>query len=278
VAVIVDYHMHLREPGNSGEEGAVANSVEAIERYVEEAGRKGVAEIGFAEHLYYFRQFAPLVEHPYQRARNEHDLDDYCDAVLEAKRQGLPVKLGLEVEYYAGRERELADLLAPYPWDYLLGAVHVLDGEMVDVAPGLWGRLPVEEVWRRYFVGLRSLARSGLVDVLAHPDLVKIFGERPSADAVSLHYEETADAIEAAGVAIEVSTAGLRKPVAEVYPDPEFLTACRSRGIAATTASDAHGADDVGRDFEHAVELLREAGYETVTVFDARRSRQVPLA
>jgi histidinol-phosphatase (PHP family) len=276
--VIVDYHMHLREPGRSGEEGAVAHGVEAIERYVAEAGRKGVDEIGFAEHLYYFRQFEPLVEHAYQRARNEHDLDDYCDAVLEAKRQGLPVKLGLEVEYYAGREPELADLLAPYPWDYLLGAVHVLDGEMIDVAPGLWARLPVEEVWRRYFVALRGLARSGLVDVLAHPDLVKIFRERPSADVVSLHYEETADAIEAAGVAIEVSTAGLRKPVAELYPDPDFLAACHSRGVTATTASDAHVPDDVGRDFDQAVELLREAGYETVTAFEARRARQVPLA
>ena len=276
--MIVDYHMHLREPGGPGEEGAVAHAVEAIERYVEEAGRKGIDEIGFAEHLYYFRQFEPLVEHPYQRARNEHDLDEYCGAVLEAKRQGLPVKLGLEVEYYAGRERELADLLAPYPWDYLLGAVHVLDGEMVDVAPGLWATLPVDEVWRRYFVGLRSLARSGLVDVLAHPDLVKIFRERPSGEAVSLHYEETADAIEAAGVAVEVSTAGLRKPVAELYPDPDFLAACRSRGVAATTASDAHVAADVGRDFDRAVELLRQAGYETVTVFEARRARQVPFA
>ncbi len=276
--MIVDYHMHLREPGAAGEEGPVANAVEVVERYVEEAGRKGVDEIGFAEHLYYFRQFESLVEHPYQRARNEHDLDNYCDVIVEAKRQGLPVKLGLEVDYYAGRERELADLLAPYPWDYLLGAVHVVDGEMVDVAPGLWARVPVEEVWRRYFVGLRSLARSGLVDVLAHPDLVKIFRERPSAEAVALHYEETADAIEAAGVAIEVSTAGLRKPVAELYPDADFLAACRSRGVAATTASDAHAADDVGRDFDRAVELLRAAGYETVTVFEARRARQVPLA
>jgi histidinol-phosphatase (PHP family) len=276
--VIVDYHMHLREPAHSEAEGPLAHGTQAIERYVEEARRKGVDEIGFAEHLYYFRQFESLVEHPYQRSRNEHDLDDYCDAVLEAKRQGLPVKLGLEVEYYAGRERELADLLAPYPWDYLLGAVHVLDGEMVDIAPGLWGKLPVEEVWRRYFVGLRSLARSGLVDVLAHPDLVKIFRERPSGDAVSLHYEETADAVQAAGVAVEVSTAGLRKPVRELYPDRDFLAACRLRGVAATTASDAHAADDVGRDFDRAVVLLREAGYETVTVFDARRPRQVPLA
>ena len=276
--MIVDYHMHLREPGPAGEEGPVVHSVEAIERYVDEAGRKGVDEIGFAEHLYYFRQFEPLVEHPYQRSRNEHDLDSYCDAVLEAKRQGLPVKLGLEVEYYAGREAELAELLAPYPWDYLLGAVHVLDGEMVDVSPGLWARLPVDEVWRRYFVGVRSLARSGLVDVLAHPDLVKIFRDRPVAESVSLHYEETADAIEAAGVAVEVSTAGLRKPVAELYPDLDFLAACRARGVAATTASDAHAANDVGRDFDQAVELLRRAGYETVTVFEARRARQVPLA
>jgi histidinol-phosphatase (PHP family) len=275
--MIVDYHMHLREPGAGDEEGPVAHTVDVIERYVDEAARKGIDEIGFTEHLYYFRQFEPLVEHPYQRARNEHDLDTYCDSILEAKRRGLPVKLGLEVEYYAGREGDLADRLAPYPWDYLLGAVHVLDGEMVDIPPGLWARLPVEEVWRRYFVGLRTLARSGLVDVLAHPDLVKIFRDRPSAEDVAMHFEETADAIEAADVVVEVSTAGLRKPVAELYPDPQFLAACRSRGVPATTASDAHAAADVGRDLDQAVELLRQAGYETVTVFEDRQARQVPF-
>jgi len=274
--MIVDYHMHLRGSSDTGE-GPIEHTPEAAERFVEAASRRGVDEIGFAEHLYYFREFDALVEHPYQRDRIGHDLDTYVDALVEAKRRGLPVKVGLEVDYFVGREAELAELLAPYPWDYLLGSVHILDGEAIDMEPGLWGRLPVEEVWRRYFVALRGLARSGLVDVLAHPDLVKIFGLRPSPEAVALHYAETADTISVVGLAVEVSTAGLRKRVGEIYPAPELLEAFRARDVPVTLASDAHVCEYVGRDFDQALELLARTGYETVTVFEGRVARQEPL-
>jgi histidinol-phosphatase (PHP family) len=274
--VIVDYHMHLRGPAE-GREGPIEHTVDAVERFADEAAARGVDEIGFTEHVYYFREFDGFVEHPYQRSRLAHELDTYCTAVSEGKRRGLPVKLGIELDWVPGREDDLAELLAPYPWDFLLGSVHIVDGEAVDMEPGLWSRLSVEDVWSRYFTAVRDLAASGLVDVLAHLDLVKIFGRRPDAEAVAAHYAEAAAAVGEAGMAVEVSTAGLRKPVGELYPAPDLLAGCRAVGAGATIASDAHVAHDVGRDFPAALELLRAAGYETVTVFEARRARQEPL-
>jgi len=277
--VIVDYHMHLRRPGRNGVE-EIDHTADAAERFVEVAAERGVDEIGFTEHVYYFRQTSGLWAQQYYTERCAYDLDTYVDAVVEAKRRGLPVKLGLEVDYVPGRERELHDVLAPYPWDFLLGSVHDVEGHHIDHDPreGLWKHFPVEEVWRRYFIALRGAARSGLFDVLSHPDLVKLFGRRPAPDVVFLHHEETADAIEAAGgLAIEVSTAGLHKPVGEIYPDRGLLDACRERGVPITTASDAHVPDQVGRDLDQAVDYAREAGYDTVTVFDGRRARQEPL-
>ena len=270
--MIVDYHMHLRAP-----DGSIDHTVEAVERFVEVAAARGLDEIGFTEHVYYFREFDRFVEHPYQRSRIGHDLDAYCDAVAEGKRRGLPVKLGLEVDWAAGREGELLELLQPYPWDYLLGSVHIVDGEAVDMEPGLWGRLSVEDVWSRYFEAVGVLAASGLVDVLAHLDIVKIFGRRPPAAVVAEHHAAAAAAVGESGMAVEVSTAGLRKPVGELYPAPDLLAGCREHGAGATLASDAHVAGDVGRDFPAAIELLRAAGYETVTVFDGRCARQEPL-
>jgi histidinol-phosphatase (PHP family) len=274
--MIVDYHMHLRGPSN-GREGPVELSVDAVERFVEQAEARGVDEIAFTEHMYYFRQAEPLLSFPYHRERVAHDLDAYCDAILEAKGRGLPVKLGLELEWIPGRDEELAEVMRPYPWDFLLGSVHLVDGEAVDLEPGLWGQMSVEDVWRRYFAELGDLAASGLADVLAHPDLVKIFGRRPAPEVVDACHEDAATAIAEAGVAVEVSTAGLRKPVGELYPDAGFLTRCRERGVEATLASDAHVAHDVGRDFEAGIEHLRSAGYETVTVFEGRVARQEPL-
>jgi histidinol-phosphatase (PHP family) len=256
--LIVDYHMHLRDP-----EERIDHSLEAIERFVEQAAARGVDEIGFAEHVYYFHQTRSVWWLEYQLERCVCDLDAYVNVILEAKRAGLPVKLGLEVDYVGDRQAELAGLLDGYAWDYLLGSVHWLGERAVDLRPGIWADLSVEEVWRRYFEALGELAGSGHVDVLAHPDLVKIFDLRP----------ETIDYPSLDGVALEISTAGLHKQVGELYPDPRMLAA----RPPITLASDAHVPQVVGRDFDQALALARASGYETVTVFDGRRGRQEPL-
>ena len=274
--MIVDYHMHLRAAGEHEEE-PLDHRVEAVEPYVVSARAAGVDEIGFAEHAYYFRQTRPLWEVPYHTERCVYDIEPYVEAVVEAKRRGLPVKLGLEVDYVRGREQETRELLAPYPWDYLLGSVHFIGGLAVDGGPRLVDAVGVDAAWRRYFDELAACAEAGLFDSLAHPDLVKIFGLRPDRALEEEVHGQTVAAIAAAAVAVEVSTAGLRKPVGELYPDPHFLELCRAHGIPVTVASDAHGPRLVGRDFDRARDLLRSAGYDTITLFEARRPRQVPL-
>jgi histidinol-phosphatase (PHP family) len=266
--VVVDYHLHLRTPRGDVEE--IDHTPTAVERYVEQAAARGVDEIGLTEHVYYFRQTEALWDLPYQVDRCRHDLDRYCDAVLDAKRQGLPVKLGLEVDWLPDRHGELAESLDPYPWDFLLGSVHWIGGVAVDQQPGLWGEHSVEGVWALYAGELEAAARSGRFDVLAHPDLVKIFGDR-----VEWDWQPLIDALD--GVALEVSTAGLRKPVGELYPDAAILRAARAAEGRITLASDAHLAGDVGLDLGRAVEHARAAGFETVTVFEGRRGRQEPL-
>jgi histidinol-phosphatase (PHP family) len=257
--VIIDYHMHLRDP-----EERVVHTLETVERYVEAVAGQGVDEIGFTEHVYYFRQTRPVWTLEYQTERCVYDLDAYVEAVSEAKRQDLPVKLGLEVDYVGGRQDELASILERYPWDFLLGSVHWVDGLAIDQEPGLWAVASVDEVWRQYFSALAELAQSGHVDVLAHPDLPKIFGRRP----------ERIDYPRLSGVALEISTNGLYKPVGELYPDIEFL---QESGLPITLASDAHVPANVGRDLDRAVAHARAAGYDTVTVFDSRQARQEPL-
>jgi len=270
--LIVDYHMHLRN-----ERGEIAHDAAAVEPFVEVARAAGVDEIGFTEHVYYFRQTRPLWTVPYHVERCVYDIEAYVEAVVTAKERGLPVKLGLEVDYVPGREDETRALLEPYPWDYLLGSIHWLDGFGIDDRPRLLDELGVEGAWRRYFEALAAAAYSGLFDSLSHPDVIKIFDLRPDRAAVESLHEEFADAIAGLSIAIEVSTAGLYKPVGELYPDPHLLAACRRRDVPATLASDAHYPELVGRDFDHARALLHSAGYETVTVFDQREARQAEL-
>jgi histidinol-phosphatase (PHP family) len=270
--VIVDYHLHLRDRS-----GGIEHTLAAVRHFVETAGARGIDEIGFTEHVYYFRQTEEIWDVEYQRERCRFDLDAYCDAVLDAKREGLPVKLALEVDHVGERQQRLSELLEPYPWDYLLGSVHWIAGGAVDAEPGVWAGASVEDVWRRYVTALAELAGSGAVDVLAHPDLAKIFGKRPRPDVLAVLHAGAAEAIATSGVAVEISTAGFRKPVGELYPDPAFLVECVRRGVGVTLASDAHEPQLVGEDFDRALEAARRAGCSTVTVFEARHARREPL-
>jgi histidinol-phosphatase (PHP family) len=271
--MILDYHMHLRTPRADVEE--IDHTVDAVERYVAAARTRGVDEIGFTEHVYYFRQTAGIWDVPYQADRCVYDLDAYVDAVLEAKGRGLPVKLGLEVDWVPSRAEELDAILRPYPWDYLLCSLHYVAGRGIDARPSLVEAVGVDEAWERYFDELVAAARTGRFDVLAHPDLIKFFGDEPSCpDAWP---DRVASAVAAAGVCLEVSTAGKHKPHGRLYPDAPLLAAARRHGIPITLASDAHAPDNVGRDLPLAVEHARAAGYDTVTVFDHRTARQEPL-
>ena len=265
--MIADYHMHLRDDG-----GGIDHTADAAERFVERARERGVDEIGFTEHVYYFMQTKRFWPWPYYTERCVYDLDVYVDALVEAKRRGLPVKVGLEVDWAGEGADELADVLAPYPWDFVLGSVHMVDDLAVDngVGLGIWAESTEDDVWRRYVETLSAAARSGHFDVLSHADLPKIYGARGADDM----YEELAAAVDDAGVALEISTAGLRKPVAELYPDARLL---QLSSAPITLASDAHEPLHVGEDFEAAIQHARANGRDTVSVFDGRKRRQEPL-
>lgn len=265
--MIVDYHMHLRDERN-----AIDHTADAAEKFVERARERGVDEIGLTEHVYYFRQTRACWSRPYQTERCVYDLDVYVAAVLEAKRRGLPVKLGLEVDWFPPGDEALEEMLAQYPWDYFLGSVHWVDGLSVDGSAdrGAWREWPAEEVWRRYAEAWSRAARSGRFDVMSHPDLAKIFGVRGDDE----RYAEMAAAADEGNVALEISTAGLRKPVGELYPDERLLYASRA---PVTFASDAHIPAHVGEEFDLAIALAQRCGRATVSVYDARTRRQEPL-
>ncbi|MFO7246850.1 MAG: histidinol-phosphatase HisJ family protein [Thermaerobacter sp.] len=279
-----DYHMHLERDEVTG---PCRYTPERIAEYVEAARRRGVGEIGVSEHCHRFAEFAHVMEDLWRPepvagafwlpGQFNHRLEQYVEAVLAARRRGLPVKLGIEVDYLPGREEELRRLLAPYPWDYVIGSVHFLDGWAIDVGPEYgWPRVDVDEAYRAYFARLRQAALSGLFDVLAHPDLIKKFGHRPSFDLAG-EYEETAAALAAAGVAAEVSTAGWRKPVGEAYPHPDLLRVLQRRGVPICFGSDAHDPDEVALDFPRAVRLARSCGYTRWVRWEGRRPALVDL-
>ena len=140
-------------------------------------------------------------------------------------REETDLRLGIEADYVSGREDRIARFLEAREWDYVIGSVHFVRDAAVDLEGDEWehvwgrGERP-DAVWKRYFETLAEAARSGLYDVMAHPDLVKVWGAaRPQPERDPRHYYEPAvEAMLETGVAMEVSTAGLRKPVGRDLP------------------------------------------------------------
>jgi histidinol-phosphatase (PHP family) len=273
--VLADYHMHL--VGDDDPHTDESHGLAHIRGYVQAAAAAGVAEIGFTEHVYRYTVARDWMSAEGWRESAVGDIDRYVEAVAGAAAAGLPVRLGLELDWVPGRGVEIAALAAAYDWDYLLGSYHWLGDREVDhAANSVWETLPAHEVWRRYVDGFCQAARSGLYDSMSHPDLAKVFGHRPDPEPLDL-YAEMAQAAAEGGVCIEVSTAGYRRALGELYPAPRLLAMFREHGVPATMGSDAHAPAGVGRDFPRAVSELRAAGYDSITLFERRRRRQVAL-
>jgi histidinol-phosphatase (PHP family) len=267
--MLTDYHLHLRpdEPDTPPERYFTA---ENVERYREAAAAAGVDELGVSEHVYRFVQALELWRHPFWEEQALDDLDAYCAFI-----RGSGLKLGVECDFVPGAEDRTANLLEARDFDYVVGSVHFVGEAAVDHDGwDVWeGRGDADEVWRRYFEALAECARSGLFDVLAHPDLVKVWGRaRPLPERDLRHYHEPAvEAIAESGIAVEVSTAGLRKPVGELYPSPAFAEMCAEAGAPFALSSDAHLPDQVGFGYDRALEFLGELGVGEICVFEGRQ-------
>ena len=275
--MLTDYHLHLR-PDSAGTDAARYFTAANAERYRTVAHERGIAELGCSEHIYRFAQALEVWRHPLWRESAVDDLDDYAGFV----REQTDLKLGIEADFVAGREDRMATLLDTHAWDYVVGSVHFVGEHAVDHdGYEVWDHRSQrpDELWRRYFVTLGEAARTGLFDILAHPDLVKLWGAKrpvPEGD-LRRFYELAMDGISESQIAVEVSTAGLRKPVGELYPAPAFLEMCLDAGCPVALSSDAHVPGDVGRDYERALELLESVGVSELAVFEHRERRLEPI-
>ena len=272
--MLTDYHLHLR-PDDTGE-AADYFTEENVERYLAAAEEHGIDELGVSEHVYRFSQALEVWRHPYWQGSARDDLDVYVEFVRQT-----PLRLGIECDFVPGSEDRIANLLER-DFDYVIGSIHFLgdQGAVDDRRYDIWESIgDPDELWSTYFRWQAELVRSGLFDIVSHPDLVKMWGDdrpRPERDP-RFHYEPLVEAIADTGIAVEVSTAGLRKPIGEIYPSQPLIEMCVQAGADFALSSDAHAPDQVGFGYDQALELLSDLGVERICVFDGRQRRLEPL-
>ena len=241
------------------------------EEYAAVASRRGLAGVivtchnpmpdGFSRSvrmtLEEFPEYTAIVE----RARKA------CEGEAE-------VRLGIECDYFPGYESFLEEQIRDNPFEYVLGSVHPHIREYHDA---FWDG-EVLEYQKVYFTQLAEAAETGLFDCLSHPDLVKnSFPEEWDLEPLLDHVRLCLDRIARSGIAMELNTSGLQKSISEFNPGSAILTEMRARDIPVVVGADAHVPQRVGADFDGALECLLEAGYDHVSLFLARRRREIPI-
>lgn len=233
---------------------------ELLQPWVDAARAKGLRDIAFTDHDRYHAGIA------------FDEINRLRDANPDVK-----VRAGIELDNdpvhgAAGRRwvEEHWDEL-----DFVLGSVHFLDrpDQMFDTVPEgarqFDGR-KIDAIYEDYFRRVRDMAATGLVDCLAHFDLIKIHGDRPNSDVSGLA-AETFDFIKSRGLALELSTAGWRKPVNELYPSDNLIELALAKGIPFTTASDAHSHAQLGENYARLVEKMAVFGIGEVALYEQHK-------
>ena len=239
-----------------------------IDAYLERAIDLGIDIYGFSEH-------APMdFDEKYRLAFEE--MEAYRADVLDAKERyadQIEILLGYEVDWLPGHmdERILkADV------DYLIGSVHFIDKWGFDNPEFLngWKEKDIDEIWKAYFEATEAMANSGLFDIVGHLDLIKVFKYLPREDTRILA-KDALRAIKRSGMVLELNTAGLRKPIGEIYPSRALLEAAYELDIPITFSSDAHSPKQVGLGYEEATKLARDVGYTKAVTFKGRDKKLV---
>lgn len=266
--------------------------LERVERFVRTAAARGVTQIAFTEHFYrcvesdevlgpfWEQERAQLSAHTKEDvlADRKMSLERYVDVVLRAKKAGLPVLLGLEVDFFPETVHDVLGFLEPYPWDVLIGSVHWIGGWGFDKPHAFdeWDRRGHRKVYEQYFDLAAELAGIGVFDVLAHPDRVKMRGQRLDSEPIDL-YENLVSAALSGETAMELNSGGLRHPVEEVYSTPTMLRMFADARLNLTLGSDGHMPDGAAWRFDELTAMALDAGFTHTVAFRRRQKAPEPL-
>jgi histidinol-phosphatase (PHP family) len=261
-----DAHTHTARCGHAGG---------ADEQYIEAAITRGLDAIAVTDHLPFY--WLPPDQRDPTLAMAADELPRYVESVLSNRehfRDRIEVLLGIEADYIPGHEDALEHELARYPFDIVLGSVHRVGPWWIDapssVARYRQGQDKVDRIWAAYTEVLIKAAGCRLFDVLAHIDLPKKFGFR-SSQPFAGREDEVVAAIATGGCAVELSSAGRRKPVGEDYPAPGLLERLARANVPLVLSSDAHAPAEVGFAFENLLTHARTAGFSAVSIFRLRQ-------
>lgn len=258
--MLPDYHMHTYlSDGKDTHEDMVASAI-----------FKGIPEIGFSDHI---------SVKPVDWAMDISNIPLMIERIGSFQNEenaSVKVKLGAEIDFYPGMEKEIAEIISSIPLDFAIGSVHFIDDWNFDTDIRPYDQINIDKFYTDYFKLVQQSAKSGLFDIIGHCDLAKKFRYYPTFRLERL-YEETAKVFRKSGVVVELNTSGRVKPCEEFYPSAVFLEKLAKHKVPITLGSDAHVEQNIGQFFDEAVSELKALGYKEIIMFHKRNRQPVKI-
>lgn len=256
-----DYHIHT----------IYSDGKNKPEDYIDIAIEKGLSEIGFSDHL-------TLTEKQQDWSIDPSRLNEYCERIIGLRQDNpnIRIKIGLEVDYFPGKEELISRTIRDLPLDYIIGSVHYLNDQSVDLGPDFYENRDIDRLFESYFAIVEEAALSGLFDIMGHTDLVRIFRYHPAHDP-EIMYRKLAQTFRRANVAFELNTNGMNKPLSDFYPDRRYLSLFAAGEVPVCVNSDAHNRLRTAQYFDDAYKLLIASGFNEMAIFTERKRALVPL-
>ena len=257
VALSADYHNHPQAHRTD-----LPYSPKVLDPWALKAKELGLKDVAFTDHDRYkagfsFKEVWDLQErHPELKFRAGIELDNDPETSEDGHKW----------------VRENYDDL-----DFVLGSVHFVFDFPFDHPHYIdeYKKYDVNDLYKEYYKNIREIASNGLIDSMAHLDLIKIFKFFPSIDMTEI-YDETLSLIKEKDLSIEISTAGLRKPIGEIYPSKEIIQMAKDKGISFTIAGDAHASHDLSHNYDKLADLLCEMGIKEIAVYEKHQKKLIP--
>jgi histidinol-phosphatase (PHP family) len=235
---------------------------------------RGLPEIGISDH------FDMMPQDP---CHTDFPADAWWDALQRCRKEfsgNLILRAGLEVGEPHLFHPQVQRILADYPWDYVLGSLHWVEGELISSASKF--SASKDETFRSYFDEQLRMVLDGEFDILAHMDLIKRFSYQHYGPFQPQPYEDEIRAVLQAcirrGIALEVNSGTLRRSVRECMPSSTILCwYAEEGGELVTLGSDAHEPEHVAYGFDACLGVLHRAGLHSLCGFEKRRPSNAPL-
>jgi histidinol-phosphatase (PHP family) len=256
-----DYHIHT----------TYSDGREAPEACIAAAVKKGLREVGFSDHI-------TLSEGKQKWCMDPKLLPEYTRHIMRLKKEHpeIEIRLGIELDYIPNMDKITKKIVAGFPFDYIIGAVHYIGDETIEMGPQFFLGKNIDLIYENYFNLVCEAASTGFYDIIGHPDYITMQRLRPDGDIAHL-YNMMASAFEIHDVAFELNTNGRNKPLHDFYPDRNYLPLFAEHGVPVCVNSDAHFPERIGQYFDEAYELLKQSGFSEMAVFKDRERYLIPF-